>query len=159
MTMFRYSLSLYFFLAFIWCEEVRSFSSLSRPTTRILPGGTTKLESQPSFSTIPKSPLQFSHLRMTTDDSVPDPLASKEESGATNKEEVDKNSNSIIRNITIVVPLLLKFSGVLMIKFVTDAIVFPSLFLYRLARRGKRKVVGLFDQSSVSKVQPNGSSK
>ncbi|KAL9179184.1 hypothetical protein ACHAXT_008474 [Thalassiosira profunda] len=44
--------------------------------------------------------------------------------------------------------LLAKFTIVLCVKFATDVVVYPLLWLYRLARRGKRKVVsgvrGLF---------------
>eukprot|EP00581_Thalassiosira_minuscula_P013499 CAMPEP_0183719584 /NCGR_PEP_ID=MMETSP0737-20130205/12451_1 /TAXON_ID=385413 /ORGANISM="Thalassiosira miniscula, Strain CCMP1093" /LENGTH=229 /DNA_ID=CAMNT_0025949305 /DNA_START=1 /DNA_END=690 /DNA_ORIENTATION=- len=38
--------------------------------------------------------------------------------------------------------LLFKFTIVMCVKFATDIVVFPLLWLYRLARLGKRKVVG-----------------
>ncbi len=47
--------------------------------------------------------------------------------------------------MTLIPTLLFKFAIVLCIKFATDVIVFPSLFLYRLARLGKRKIVGGFN--------------
>lgn len=47
--------------------------------------------------------------------------------------------------MTLIPTLLFKFTIVLCIKFATDVIVFPTLFLYRLARLGKRKIVGGFD--------------
>ncbi len=47
--------------------------------------------------------------------------------------------------MTLIPTLLFKFTIVLCIKFATDVIVFPSLFLYRLARLGKRKIVGGFN--------------
>jgi len=66
-------------------------------------------------------------------------------------------------NVIAVVPLLFKFIAVLLIKFLTDLVVFPSLFFYRLARRGKRKIIRAFGrspfESSVSNVEPNGSAK
>ena len=46
---------------------------------------------------------------------------------------------------TLIPTLLFKFAIVLCIKFATDVIVFPSLFLYRLARLGKRKIVRGFN--------------
>uniref|UniRef100_A0A7S1Z397 Uncharacterized protein n=1 Tax=Trieres chinensis TaxID=1514140 RepID=A0A7S1Z397_TRICV len=41
-------------------------------------------------------------------------------------------------------PLFAKFVIVLVVKFLTDLVVFPLLFLYRLVRLGKNKVLGLF---------------
>lgn len=41
-------------------------------------------------------------------------------------------------------PLIAKFCIVLLVKFATDAVVYPTLFLWRLASRAKRKVLGVF---------------
>lgn len=59
--------------------------------------------------------------------------------------------------------LLFKFTIVLCVKFATDVVVYPLLWLYRLARRGKRKVVGgirsLFGSENGSvDVKVNGDS-
>ncbi len=54
---------------------------------------------------------------------------------------------SITKTVLLTVPLFCKFVIVLLIKFVTDLIVFPLLFLYRLAGTAKRyllKKLGLF---------------
>jgi hypothetical protein len=48
-------------------------------------------------------------------------------------------------SVMLVPTLLFKFTIVLCIKFATDVVVFPSLFLYRLARLGKRKIVRGFN--------------
>ena len=60
---------------------------------------------------------------------------------------------------TLIPTLLFKFAIVLCIKFATDVIVFPSLFLYRLARLGKRKIVRGFNNLFGSiNVRVNGDS-
>lgn len=49
-------------------------------------------------------------------------------------------------------PLLAKFGIVLMVKFLTDLVVFPLLFLYRICRLMKRKISGIFhrDEGTVN---------
>ena len=63
----------------------------------------------------------------------------KKESG-----EVDKGSKS---RILLAVPLFCKFLIVLVIKLLTDLVVFPLLLLYRLGRRTKRRILKLFEKS------------
>jgi len=65
-----------------------------------------------------------------------------------------KKKKSAITAMLFTVPLFFKFIAVLCIKFLTDAVVFPSLFLYRLLRRIKRKTISFFQQDGSSK--PNG---
>lgn len=48
---------------------------------------------------------------------------------------------SITKTVLLTVPLFCKFVVVLLIKFVTDLIVFPLLFLYRLAGTAKRSIL------------------
>jgi hypothetical protein len=62
--------------------------------------------------------------------------------GGGGKDETEKRYGF---SMTLIPTLLFKFTIVLCIKFATDVIVFPTLFLYRLARLGKRKIVGGFD--------------
>jgi len=62
---------------------------------------------------------------------------SKGESGST-------GGGGVTRTILLAVPLFCKFVIVLMIKFLTDLVVFPLLFLYRLARITKRKILAIF---------------
>jgi hypothetical protein len=54
----------------------------------------------------------------------------------------NNNDRSLSRTIILAVPLFCKFVVILMIKFVTDLIVFPLLWTYRLVRMAKRKVFG-----------------
>ena len=48
---------------------------------------------------------------------------------------------TITRTVLLTVPLFCKFVIVLLIKFVTDLILFPLLFLYRLMRAARRSIV------------------
>jgi hypothetical protein len=93
-------------------------------------------------------------MKMTTEDS------SGEKEVTTEKEQGDDASKSEKSNIIILFPLFCKFAVVLMIKFLTDLIVYPSLLLYRLGRRTKRKIIGWFGKISFrslpSSVKPNG---
>lgn len=45
-------------------------------------------------------------------------------------------------------PLITKFAIVLLVKFLTDVVVFPFLIFYRFVKMSKNKVVGLFTSSS-----------
>ena len=49
---------------------------------------------------------------------------------------------SITKTVLLTVPLFCKFVIVLLIKFVTDLILYPLIFLYRLVRAAKRSVLG-----------------
>ena len=173
--MIRYALILYLVLAFAWCEEALSFSSLSVPTTTILrPDTTNKIRWELNISMIQRRRLQYTRVQMTTDDASSsdndqtDSSPKKSSSNTPlNKKEVANNdvlpTFSQLDNVIAIVPLLFKFIAVLLIKFLTDLVVFPSLFFYRLARRGKRKIIRAFGrspfESSVSNVEPNGSAK
>jgi len=67
--------------------------------------------------------------------------------GDNNDEEEDDDTDGnrgITRTILLAVPLLIKFVVLLLIKFMTDLIVFPLLFLYRFAISTKRKVMKKF---------------
>jgi len=65
-----------------------------------------------------------------------------------------KKKKSTSTSVLFTVPLFFKFIAVLCIKFLTDAVVFPSLFLYRLLRRIKRKTISFFRQDGS--IKPNG---
>jgi len=169
--MIRYALSLYLVLAFAWCEEALSFSSLSIPTTTIFrPDTTNKMRSELNFSMIQRRRLQYTHVEMTTDGASSSDNDQTDSSPNKSSSNTPLNMNdeipptfSQMDNVIAVVPLLFKFIAVLLIKFLTDLVVFPSLFFYRLARRGKRKIIRAFGrspfESSVSNVEPNGSAK
>jgi hypothetical protein len=58
------------------------------------------------------------------------------------------NSNSrssLSRTLVLAIPLMLKFALVLMIKFLTDLVVFPLLFTYRAVRIMKRRVLKIWN--------------
>jgi len=71
---------------------------------------------------------------------------------------VDSKSEKMgfMRTMLLALPLFFKFAIVLLIKFLTDLVVFPLLFLYRIARLTKRKVTGLFRKTDLKDVKPNG---
>lgn len=48
-------------------------------------------------------------------------------------------------------PLIAKFCIVLLVKFATDAVVYPTLFLWRLASRAKRRILRVFGIGKESK--------
>ena len=83
---------------------------------------------------------------MTSDDgkeqeeTEPKPVEVAEDDGDDNTDE----ERSVTKTVLLTVPLFCKFVVVLLIKFVTDLIVFPLLFLYRLAGMAKRKVLKVF---------------
>ena len=75
-----------------------------------------------------------------------DAAASKNKDTATDvkSSKAEPASTGLIHTLFLAVPLMLKFVVVLVIKFLTDLVVFPLLFAYRLARLTKRKILGLF---------------
>ena len=70
-------------------------------------------------------------------------------------DEQNKKKKNTTMTVILTIPLFIKFFAVLCIKFLTDAVVFPSLFLYRFLRRTKRKIINLFQQGPGS-IKPNG---
>ena len=104
-------------------------------------------------------------LSMTTDDS------SKEEETAKTEESVssevkssttDDTSEEETRGVAktiLMVPLFCKFVIVLLIKFITDLIVFPLLFLYRLVGIGKRRFLKLIGKGGGSGGGPEVNGK
>ncbi len=61
-------------------------------------------------------------------------------------EDDEDNNNGGGFSPALAPTLLFKFIIVLLVKFATDVVVYPSLFIYRLARLGKRKVVRAFEK-------------
>ncbi len=73
----------------------------------------------------------------------------------------EKERNGFITALVLGPPLIFKFGIVLVVKFLTDLVVFPLLFLYRMCRLAKNKVVGLFvksDDMKGDKINGAGSS-
>jgi hypothetical protein len=70
-----------------------------------------------------------------------------------------QKSWGVTKTILLTVPLFFKFLVVLVIKFMTDLVVFPLLFSYRMCRRAKRKVLGVFSKSKKDTKLPNGETR
>jgi hypothetical protein len=60
---------------------------------------------------------------------------------ASNEKDDESRRNDNGFALTLIPTLLFKLTIVLLVKFATDVVVFPLLFLYRLARLGKRKIL------------------
>jgi hypothetical protein len=87
-------------------------------------------------------------------DTAEEALAESKKEGEVSKvPTLSETKSNTTRTVLLTVPLFLKFVVVLIIKFLTDLIVFPALFLYRIAHNAKRKVLNLFGNSST---KPNG---
>jgi predicted Kef-type K+ transport protein len=70
------------------------------------------------------------------------------------KSDPDVADKGVAKTMLLTIPLFMKFVAVLLIKFVTDIIVFPLLLFYRVAHNGKRKLLRLFSSKDTNK--PNG---
>jgi hypothetical protein len=92
---------------------------------------------------------------MASDDSSSDQDATTKTEQGKGASKSKKTNNGIL-----MFPLFCKFIVVILIKFLTDLVVYPTLFLYRLARRATRTVVGWFGKirfgASQSSFKPNG---
>ncbi|KAL7524999.1 hypothetical protein ACHAXR_000812 [Thalassiosira sp. AJA248-18] len=76
----------------------------------------------------------------------------------------DDSKNRSAFSLILLPTLLFKFTIVLCVKFATDIVVFPLLWMYRLARMGKRKLMrgikklfGKKDNDGGVEVRVNGS--
>lgn len=73
--------------------------------------------------------------------------------------EKQKERSGLLTALIIGPPLVAKFGIVLLVKFLTDLVVFPLLFLYRMCKILKNKVLGLFIKDDLMKGDKvNGSS-
>ena len=109
------------------------------------------------FTSPPKRPT---FLSMTAEESkdqeeTEGAAAKNTEAVLVEDDEDTEGKRSIAKTILLTVPLFCKFVIVLLIKFVTDLVVFPLLFLYRLAGTAKRTVMKKFGGQHFDKV--NGS--
>ncbi len=71
-------------------------------------------------------------------------------SSSSDSAERANNRGSLSRTLFMAVPLMLKFALVLMIKFLTDLVVFPLLFTYRGARIMKRRITKIWNRWTSS---------
>lgn len=85
----------------------------------------------------------------TPDGNVPETLEDDEEDGDGDDEIEAKGG--ILKILFISVPLFCKFCIVLIIKFLTDLVVYPLLWLYRLAHLAKIRILKLFGIDTTAK--------
>lgn len=78
--------------------------------------------------------------------------AGKAEAVVIEEEDETEGKRGIAKTILLTVPLFCKFAVVLLIKFATDLVVFPLLFLYRLAATAKRKIMKAFGREHFGKI-------
>ena len=102
---------------------------------------------------------------MTTEDSK-DSSENNDTKSVDSVSDVDDDEDgaddkpSIVKTVLLTVPLFCKFVVVLVIKLLTDVVVFPLLFLYRLAGQAKRKVLKMFTKNKLNDGEPaNGASE
>lgn len=100
-------------------------------------------------------------FRSSPSDDVEDPKQTDGQAAKTDESEKStlstKDSSQswgVTKTILLAVPLFFKFLVVLVIKFMTDLVVFPLLFSYRMCRRAKRKVLRMFNKKHTD--LPNG---
>lgn len=65
------------------------------------------------------------------------------------KETPKKERNGFWTAIILAPPLIAKFGIVLICKVITDLIVFPLLFLFRISKSAKNKIVGIFKKDDL----------
>lgn len=92
---------------------------------------------------------------MTDDPKEPDETET-EKAGETKHDNKDKAEEKQTRTVLLTIPLFCKFVVVLLIKLVTDVIVFPFLFLYRLVGIGKRKFLKAIGKGDGKREKTNG---
>ena len=101
------------------------------------------------------NPRSVSPRIFMTDDSKEQEDTESVEAAEIEESEPQEEKSGITRTVLLTVPLFFKFVIVLVIKFVTDLIVFPLLFLYRLAGIGKRRFYKLIGKGP-STTKANG---
>jgi len=102
-------------------------------------------------------PTSMTKLQMAEDQEEEKPIEITEvsigESAQVGKEENKKGKerSGFLTALIVGPPLIAKFAIVLMVKFLTDVIVFPLLFLYRMCKSLKNRIVGLFGKDDAMK--------
>jgi hypothetical protein len=91
-----------------------------------------------------------------TDDSKDPDETDTQNVEETSKGDMDKAEEKRTGTVFLTIPLFCKFVVVLLLKFVTDVIVFPLLFLYRLVGIGKRKLLSAIGKGGDKQEKTNG---
>jgi hypothetical protein len=68
-------------------------------------------------------------------------------------DDIDNARGGLLKILFISVPLFCKFCVVLMVKFLTDLVVYPLLILYRLARLTKQRFLKLVGMDANKKKE------
>ena len=117
------------------------------PTTNTKKMDLCLAQSDPSLRMLP--------LSMVSDNDSND-SSDKEANGIEEKNresETRAADGNLLKNVFLMVPLLAKFVVVLVVKFITDIIVFPLLILYRLVQKMKNSIWSILtnkkDEDSV----------
>lgn len=116
---------------------------LQHPSSQLLPRRPTFIFEQNDESKDPEG----------TETKETDEVAASDADASLDGENENRN---VATTVLLTVPLFCKFVAVLLIKFVTDLIVFPLLFLYRMAGITKRKVLKMLGKDPATKEKPNG---
>jgi hypothetical protein len=171
-------LSVSLFLAVV-LASVQGCSCFRASTQRVFQHGDDssllrRINSFKNLREMKHSPKQFYSMSKLDDEDKSDEVTSLKSPTTISN---DANSNTaankdnaparggLSRTLVLALPLMLKFVIVLIIKFMTDLVVFPLLLLYRFARLTKRRVLRLFGikshgegKHSLDGITPNGAS-
>lgn len=130
-----------------------SSASSSEDTDDVLPKQQQQNDDETSSPDALEQP-SFSSQQLSTQDNN---SSSTSSSNSLRKKKQQQQSWGVTKTILLTVPLFFKFLVVLVIKFMTDLVVFPLLFSYRMCRRAKRKVLGWFPKKKED--LPNGETR
>lgn len=152
-------------LATVFLAQSAAFNLAQRnggPITTIL--NPTKACASPLLGIRPLPRRRIQQLCMTTEDPNKEPteneITKSENSSSEDDADGAEEKPSISRTVLLTVPLFCKFAIVLLIKFMTDVVVFPLLFLYRIAGQVKRKFLKFIGKGKLNDGEPaNGASK
>lgn len=122
-------------LLVVLCSTAHSFSLVRSTVSRSLSQKTTGVSPNVAFSVALQS-SEDSNIEATASNEVKDVIAGKS--------SAEPEMRRVTRTILLAVPLFCKFVIVLAIKFMTDLVVFPLLYLYRLARLTRKRIAKAF---------------
>ena len=143
------------FLGFLLSTHAFSSQIISHQGARVVPRVSPIVLKPMSNSPIMRR--TFPKIFMTDGSSEADETETQT-SGDSNRRKSDNVEGQITKTLLLTVPLFCKFLVVLLLKFATDLIVYPLLFLYRLAGIVKRKFFGLFGKVGFMRGKTNGES-
>jgi hypothetical protein len=171
-------LSISLCLVAVWAS-IQGCSAFRASTLRIFQHGVDssllrRINSFADLQEMKHSPKQF-HVMSKLDDEdksdevtslkSPTTISNDAKSNTVASKDSAPSRGGLSRTLVLALPLMLKFVIVLIIKFMTDLVVFPLLLLYRFARLTKRRVLRLFGvkspgegKHSLDGITPNGAS-